>query len=104
MKNSSKKIPSFLQGVLWSVKIDDLNLEKDKVYIINQILSYGTLPMIKWLFQTYPKKIILNTFLKHPIKDYRHSRFQFVKNFLLGLEKINLNPNSYVKNLPRDIR
>jgi len=102
MKNT-QKIPDFLQGVLWSAKIKNINLEEDKVYIINQILSYGTLPMIKWLFQTYPKKTILKVFLKHPIKDYRPSRFHFVKNFLLGLEKINLNPNAYVRNLPRNL-
>jgi len=104
MGNNPKKIPDFLQGVLWSVKVEDLDLEKDKVYIINQVLSCGTLSMVKWLFQTYPKKTILNVFLKHPIKDYRYSRFHFVKNFLLGLKKINLDPNSYVRNLPRNLR
>lgn len=103
MKNKPKKIPQSLQGILWSVKVEDLDPEKDKIYIINQILSYGTLSMIKWLFKTYSKKTILEVFLKHPIKDYRHSRFHFVKNFLLGLGKINLNPNSYVKNLPRNL-
>lgn len=104
MKAKSKKIPSFLQAALWSARIDDLILEKDKIYIINQILSYGTFPMVKWLLKTYPKKTILSVFLHHPIKDYPHSRFHFVKNFLLGLGKINLNPNSYVKNLPRNLR
>lgn len=103
MKNSLKKIPQSLQGILWSVRVEDLDLDEDKIYIINQILSYGNLFMIKWLFKTYSKKTILEVFLKHPIKDYRYSRFHFVKNFLLGLEKINLNLNSYVKNLPRNL-
>jgi len=104
MENDSKKIPPFLQGVLWSTKIDELNLESDRVYVINQILSYGTLPMINWLFQTYPKRTIHDIFLRHPIKDYPASRFHFVKNFLLGLDKTRLNQNRYVKNSPRNLR
>jgi len=47
-----KKIPSFLQAVLWSVDIKDLNLEEDKIYIINQVLAYGGVEELKWLFKT----------------------------------------------------
>jgi len=36
-----RKIPKFLQGVLWSVEVDDLDLQKDRAYIVNQILVYG---------------------------------------------------------------
>jgi hypothetical protein len=28
-----------LQPLLWSVKIKDLDLEKDKIFIINQVLA-----------------------------------------------------------------
>lgn len=103
MENKAGKIPPNLQGVLWSTKIENLNLERDKIYIINQVLSYGTLPMVKWLFQTYPKETITQVFLHHPIKDYFPSRFNLVKNYLLKLENLNLDPKSYVRNLPRNL-
>lgn len=104
MKRKTQRVPLFLQGVLWSTKIDDLNLDEDKVYIINQVLSYGTLLLMRWLFRAYPKETIRRVFLHHPIKDYFPSRFNLVKNFLLELENKDLNPKNYVKNLPRNIR
>lgn len=102
MKN--RKIPSFLQAVLWSVDIKDLNLEEDKIYIINQILAYGGMEELKWLFKTYPLKTIKAVFLKHPIKTYRAPTFNFVKEILLDLDKINLPKERYVINTPRIIR
>jgi len=103
MKDVSK-IPTCFQGVLWSTKIKNLDLEKDKVYIINQILSCGTWPMIKWLFHTYSDQTVNNVFLRHPIKDYSFSRFNLVEKYLLGVKDLSLDPKRYVKNLPRDIR
>ena len=98
------KIPSFLQPVLWSVKVENLDLKQDKVYIINQILSCGTLPMIKWLFKTYSPTVINRVFLHRPVKDYTFSRFNFLKNYILGLRGQTLDANRYVKNLPRNIK
>jgi len=98
------RVPSFLQPVLWSVKVENLDVEQDKIYIVNQVLSYGTLPMIKWLFKTYSPAAINEIFLHHPIKDYTPSRFNFLKNYILGLKDQVLDANYYVKNLPRNIR
>ena len=104
-KNSTNqtKVPSQFQGFLWSAKVENLDIEKDKTYIINQALSLGTLPMIKWLFQAYSSQTVKDIFINHPIKDYTDSRFYLVKNFLLNLQQHHLNPNRYVKNLPRDL-
>lgn len=98
------KIPKKLQGILWSAAIQDLDLEKNKGYIINQILSLGVLEELRWLFRTYPLSIIKKTFLEKPAKIYTFSSFNFCKNILLRLGKIDLPPNRYVKTLPRDIR
>lgn len=97
-------IPKTLQAVLWSVDIAHLNLEKDKIYIIHQILSYGRMEDIKWVFKTYPKEEIVEVFINHPYKDYTESRFYFAKNYLLSLKDMSLNEKHYVKNIPRDIR
>ncbi len=99
-----KRIPSFLQGVLWSVDINNLDLEGDKTYIINQVLSLGNRKMLEWLFETYSTETINKIFLNHPIKDYTPSRFNFLKNYVLNLTNKDLNPNRYVRNTPRNTR
>ena len=35
------KISKKMQWLFWSVKVDDLDLKKDKHYIILQVLNYG---------------------------------------------------------------
>ncbi|MBL7078068.1 hypothetical protein ISS42_00185 [Candidatus Shapirobacteria bacterium] len=100
---SSTKIPAFARGVFWSAKIENLDLKKDEVYIINQALAYGTLPIIKWLFKAYSERTIKKVFINQPIKDYTHPRFNFLANYLLSV-KDNLDPHDYVRNLPRNTR
>lgn len=99
-----KKVPKKLQGILWSVDVSDLDLERNKSYIINQILSLGTWEELRWLFKTYPKTVIRETFIKKPAKIYTPSSFNFCQNILLSLEKEKLAPERYVKTLPRSIR
>jgi len=50
----SKK-PRNLQSVLWSRDISNLDLQRDKNYIVHQVLMYGSLKDISWLKQTYKK-------------------------------------------------
>jgi len=97
------KIPKNLQGVLWSRNISNLDLQRDKNYIIHQILMYGTLKDISWLKQTYKKNHIKSIFINEPRKLYTESGFNLVKNYLLNISN-QLNKVYYVKNLPRNIR
>src|SRR3972149_9305214 len=99
-----KKIPQKLQSVLWSSGVRKLNSERDKNYIIHQILSYGGLDEILWLFEKYGASQIIKTFTTTAFKDYRKARFYFVKNILLNLEDRDMSELLYVKNIPRDIR
>lgn len=98
-----KKIPPSFQSVFWSVRLEDLDLEKDKIYIVNQILSYGRIEELKWLFKTYPKEVIKEVFVKQPIKTYRAPSFNFVKKILLNIEE-PLPEERYVINTPRIAR
>jgi hypothetical protein len=98
-----KKIPSSLQHLFWSVRLEDIDLQKDKVYIINQVLGFGGLPELRWLFKTYPREVIKEVFLKQPIKTYRAPTFNFVKEILLGIEEF-LPEEKYVVNTPRIAR
>ncbi len=90
------KIPKNLQAVLWSEDVKTLDFQKDKSYIINQVLRYGSLGEIKWLFKTYPKREIKSVFTKHPIPIFTPQSFNFVSKFLLGFNQTP-NENKYLR-------
>ena len=100
----SNKLPKFLKAYFWSVKFNELELDKDKDYIIHQILAFGDLKAIRWLLKVYGKKNIKDSFLKKPTKTYRIQTFNFVKNILLDLKGKRPSANQYVINTPRNIR
>lgn len=91
------KLPHHFQSVLWSVNINKLNIDKDKYYIIHQILSFGILNDISWLTSIYSKKDIIDVFMVS-FKDYSRPRFYFVKDALLGLKNWHPDEKYYVKN------
>jgi len=93
----AKQIPQSLQGILWSKNVQTLDLEKDKVYIIHQVLNYGSLQQIKWLFDIYSPKKVRAIFSNYPCKIYRPSIFYFVKNFILDLKNKTLSEKNYVR-------
>lgn len=96
------KLPASLQSILWSADIKQLDLTKDKIYIINQILSYGGLKELRWLFSNYDTSEIKNVFVQFPIKTYRPATFNFISKIILDLEE-DLPVNRYVINTPRNI-
>ena len=87
----------FGQGILWSKDIKNIDLQKDKIYIIHQILSYGQINQIKQLFKIYKPQEIRDIFTNHPKRIYSSAVFNFVKNFVLDLPEQNLPKNKYVK-------
>lgn len=97
MEKSLLKIPPGFQGILWSVNVKNLDLEKDRVYIIHQVLMYGTLKQIRWLFKVYGKEMIEKIFLEEPKKIYRPATFYFIKNFILDFKKVKLKEEKYVQ-------
>ena len=98
-----KTISANLKGILWSINIKNLDLNNDRHYIIHQVLNYGDLSDIKWLFRVYSRQAIKNCFIHQPSKNYNRSTFNFVKNYLLNIKK-KLLINDYLKFTPRIIR
>ena len=88
---------NFGQGILWSKDIKNIDIKKDRVYIIHQVLSYGGMEQIKQLFRIYGPEEIKDVFLSHPKRIYSPAVFNFIKNFVLNLKKENLLINKYVK-------
>ena len=99
-----EKLSQKLQPLFWSKDIKQLDLKKDEVYIIHQILSYGRFSHLRWLFRTYPKGTIREVFINHPKKIYQQAVFYFVKNFILGLKNKKLDEKKYLKTALRDIQ
>lgn len=99
-KNSKKsvKLPVLLQPLLWSKNINKLNSETDKIYIIHQILAYGSLQHIRLLKKIYSNEVIKNTFINFPKNVYTKPVFLFVKNFLLEIND-KLNEKDYIKRI-----
>lgn len=90
-----KKLPKFLQPFLWSVKIEELDWWTDRIYIIHQILAFGDVKALKWLFKNYSREEIKKVFLKHPMRIYRNSSFNLA-NVVIFDNPIQLSNKSYV--------
>ena len=97
LKSKSKPIPVRLKPILWSKNIKSLDSENDKIYIIHQVLSYGSIEDIKLLLKIYSKNEIDNVFMNFPKKIYTRPVFLFLKDFLLKIN-LGLDENNYVKN------
>jgi hypothetical protein len=89
-------LPENLKGIMWSKNIDDVDLEEDKIYIIHQVLSFGDIEEIRWLFKNYTLDEIKMVFINIPKRIYTRPVFLFVKEYIL---KINtgLDEKNYVK-------
>ena len=90
---------SIVQAVAWSK--NNPNTEKDRAYIINQILAYGTIEELRWLYKTYSKKTLKDVFLNQPIKQYTPASINFARLLLDIVNPIDLH--RYDKTLPRRI-
>ena len=93
------KIPTNLQGVLWSIPLSKIDLVRDKVYLIHQILMYGDFKNIKWLLNIYDEEEISEVFIKKPQQVYTPQAFNYVKNFVLNLNNKNISPVKYVNTI-----
>lgn len=94
-----KSIPKHFQGLLWVKNINKIDIEKDKNYIIHNILMYGTFSDIKWLIEVYSINIVKTVFVSSPKKTYTKPVFRLIKNYILKLKKTELNEEEYIKTL-----
>ena len=93
----TRRIPRTFQPFLWSKNVGKMDRDRDKIYIVHQILSYGDFKELRQLFKIYDRKEVGEVFTKYPKRIYQPSVFYFVKNFVLDLRKKRVNENNYVK-------
>lgn len=53
-------MPYFLKEIFWDINIDELDINKNKRYIISRILNYSNDNAAKWMFNTYSPDDILD--------------------------------------------
>ncbi len=94
-----KKLPPKWQGYLWSKSLGEIDLQKDRVYIIHNILRYGELEDIKILYRIYPETEIKKIFIKYPRRIYTPASFNFIKNFVLGLNSQYIDEEKYLEKI-----
>jgi len=97
------KFPDSIQAILWSKDIENAGLCDDKIYIIHQILAYGDIREVKWLFKVYSEDEIRNIFISYPTRIYTEPIYYFIKNFILNIKE-DINENDYSKNIAGSFR
>ncbi|RJQ77324.1 MAG: hypothetical protein C4519_13730 [Desulfobacteraceae bacterium] len=55
--NTSAKIPGWLEPYFWDVRIEELDLKDNGVFIIERLLNEGDQKALNWLFGVYAEKI-----------------------------------------------
>ncbi len=85
-----------LKPLLWSRDIKTLDFKKDKIYIINQVLAYGSIEDIKYIVGIYSKEEVINVFMNNPLKVYTRPVFLFIKNYMFKI-KTELKESNYVR-------
>ena len=95
-----KTIPAGLQPILWSKSIHNIDIKKDKIYIIHQVLSYGSMDDIRLLSRLYSRDEIISIFKNYPKRIYTRPVFLYLRDFLLKIGLV-LYKKDYVKNIAR---
>lgn len=91
------KIPADLQGVLWSKSVNKIDLAQDKVYVIHQVLRYGSLDDIGWLMGVYGENEVKRVFEKCPQRIYSRPSFIFTRDVVLEASNNLVDEERYVE-------
>ncbi|GFP21573.1 hypothetical protein HKBW3S06_00800 [Candidatus Hakubella thermalkaliphila] len=88
-----------LKKLFWSANFENLDIVKDKAYIIHQTLAFGTLSDIKLLFNIYSLEEVRHIFLKQPQPLYSPPGLNFLQKYILQIEDARLSKERYIKNV-----
>lgn len=86
------------QSQVWSKSAGKLDDNLDKVYIINQVMMYGTLDDVAQLKEKYGEDVVKKVFIETPTQIYSKSAFNLIKNFILKIDQ-NLDSGRYIKSV-----
>ncbi len=61
------QLPQSVKATLWSYDLAQIDLQKHKKLIISQVLNFGSLEAISWLFSNYSSADIKEATLNTPL-------------------------------------
>ncbi len=85
-ETSHKKIPEFFRPILWSLKWDVLDVEKDKEDIIVGAVNEGNLRHWRWIIETYGKPEIRRV-LAHRLETEFHPESRNLAKIIFSVPK-----------------
>jgi len=74
------KLPSEFHRFFWDVDAKKVNPQTHPYYVINRLLDKGDLAAARWVLQTFPRKVIVDTFRK--LRDFSLKTAAFWANYL----------------------
>ena len=83
---SRTKLPEFFKPILWSLKWDALDIEKDKEDIIVAAVNEGNLEHWRWIIQTYGKADIRRV-LEHRLETEFHRESRNLAKIIFSIPK-----------------
>ena len=99
MSFRSSNPPPTVSQALWSADLTKLDLSKHKKYIVHQVLQFGDLQAIAWLFTVYGKKVVKDLFISQAEKVYTPRSFYFISKYVLGIIPDSLDHQLYVSTI-----
>jgi hypothetical protein len=70
MAKKTRKPPEMFRPLLWYLKWDSVDINKDKEDIIVNTINEGSLKQWHWLIKTYGKRVVRNTLRKRLITEF----------------------------------
>ncbi len=90
-------IPKHLQGILWTKKSENIDVQNDRTLIIHHVLRYGTISDIAWLLKTYSRKELISIFLTKPMAVYSPAALHFAKDTILNIPEEVIHERQYIQ-------
>lgn len=64
------QLPDSVKATLWSYDLAQIDLQKHKKLIISQVLNFGSLDAVSWLFSNYSSADIKEAALNTPLGSW----------------------------------
>lgn len=83
------QLPESVKATLWSYDLNEIDLQKHKRLIISQVLNFGSLDAISWLFSNYSSGEIKEAALSLPLGSWDE------KSLNIWMLYFNLNKSQF---------
>lgn len=72
-------LPQSVNALLWSYKLDHIEVQKHKKIIISQVLNFGSEASIEWLFKKYGFDLVTKIANSIPLFQWNKKSLSFWK-------------------------